>query len=603
MKKLSFEELMDIEVTSASKRSEKLSETASAIQVITGAEVRRSAASNLPDALRLLPNVRVAQLNSYAWIVTTRGFSTLFANKLLVLIDGRTVYTPLVAGVFWDVQNLLLEDLDKIEVISGPGGSLWGANAVNGVINITTKSARDTQGLYVSTGHGSPVGAFGAVRYGGRVGSQLYYRVYGQSFERGHSYLSNGQPDTDDWRMGSGGARLDWYPSANDILTLQGDVYAGTEHTQPDTEANGQNVLGRWTRVLGPGSDLQVQMYYDHTYRDAGPSLLTDRLATYDFDFQHRFPLGKAQSVLWGAGYRHMASSVDYRTTRVGFVPPERDMELFSGFLQDEIALRPDRLKLTLGAKLEHNVFSGFEIQPTVRLAWLPDARQTVWTAISRAIRSPSRIDVDFHIPGMDIQPGTRGVDGGPNFDSEKVVAYEAGYRVQPIERLSLSLAGFYNRYDDLYSVEALPGTPTFQIQNGGRGSSWGAELSGRWEATETWHFRGGYTYFRRELSPKAGHSYDPSVLVNDPEHQWVLQSILDLSASWQLDVTARYTGTAPSPRVPHFFLFDVRLAWHRANWEFSVVAQNLGDRRHGEFGAHPVQLPSGYFGRVTFRW
>jgi iron complex outermembrane receptor protein len=606
LKKLSLEELMDIEVTSVSKRAEKLSETASAIQVVTGEDIRRSGAASLPEALRLAANLQVAQVDSRQWAISARGFNNTLANKLLVMIDGRTIYTPLYAGVFWDVQQVLLEDIDQIEVISGSGGTLWGANAVNGVINIVTKSARDTQGTLVTGGGGSLLQDFGAVRYGDRIGSNLFFRVYGQHFDRDSTRLPGGNAGTNAWGMTQGGLRVDWYPSEANTLTVQGDGYGGAieQPASGDTTVDGQNLLGRWTHTFSSESDLQVQMYFDRTWRDI-PNTFAEDLKTYDFDFQHRFPIGERQSIMWGGGYRLMQDEVA-NSAALAFLPSDRNMQLFGGFLQDEITLISERLKFTIGTKLEHNDFSGFEFQPSGRLAWTPDERQTIWGAISRAVRSPSRIDTDFFTPPPPVAPGTPNLAGGPTFDSETVIAYELGYRVRPIEKMSLSLAAFFNDYDDLRSLEQTAPN-TFEFRNGLHGESWGVELSGTFQATPWWRLRGGYTYLEERISQKPGHTdlNQGRGEGNDPRHQCSLQSILDLPAHFQFDVTARYVDALPFPAVPGYFTFDARLAWQFKHLELSVVGQNLWDDSHPEFGAAATrqEIPRSIYGKVTFRW
>ena len=604
-KKMSLSELMALEITTASRVPEKLSQSPSAVQVITGEAVHRSGAMNLADALRLAPNLQVGQINSYGWTISSRGFNALFANKLLVMIDGRSVYTPLDAGVFWDAQNILLEDLDRIEVVSGPGGTLWGANAVNGVINIITKSAKDTQGLYVSGGAGSLLRDFGAVRYGGSAGTNLYYRVYAQRFDRNAMDLQDGSRGVDGVNLSQGGFRMDYYPSEVNTLTLQGDFYGGEYNTRIPTNStlDGQNILGRWTHAFSEESDLSVQMYVDRTWRRDINSTINDELTTYDLDFQHRFPLGGRQTILWGAGYRLMKDETP-TTSFLGFVPEDRNMQLFSGFLQDEITLVPERWKFTIGTKLEHNDFSGFEVQPSVRLAWTPTERQTIWGAISRAVRSPSRIDADYHIP----KTPPYFVGGGPDFDSEKVIAYELGYRVQPLRKLSLSLATFFNQYDDVYTVEPrnLAGGFPFTIQNGLEGQSWGVELSGNYQPFERWRLRGGYTYFHKDLWNKPGHSFSEdniATLGNDPEHQFVLQSMLDLPHRFQFDLTARYIDSLPRPELASYFTFDARLGWqYDEHIELAVVGQNLWQEHHLE---SPIgeEIPRSVFGTVTVRW
>jgi iron complex outermembrane receptor protein len=601
LKRMSLGELFDLEVTTVSKRPEKLTETASAIQVITAEDIRRSGATSLTEALRLVSNLRVAQINGYAWVVSARGFSGSFTNKLLVMIDGRTVYTPLFAGVLWDVQQVVLEDIERIEVVSGPGGTLWGANAVNGVINVITKGAKDTQGVYVSGSGGSLLQHSSTARYGGAVGANLLFRVYGQRSDRQGTF-SDGKASASAWDITQAGFRLDWQPSAANTVTLQGDLYGGTEQTTPlESSLNGQNVLGRWTRTLSQDSDVTVQLYVDRTWRRDVPSTITDELITSDVDVQHRFPLGGRHSIVWGGGYRRMQDDTPTSTTFVGFLPQRRTMNLFSGFAQDEVTLVPARLKLTVGSKLERNSFSGIEVQPSARLAWTPREQHTIWSAVSRAVRSPSRIDVDYHIPAVAITIGTLGVNGGPTFRSETVVAYELGYRVQPTATSSVSLATFYNAYDHLYSVESVRGTPTYQIENGTRGQSWGVELSDTYQPVAWWRLRGGYTYFHKDLWEKPGHRFDSSSLGNDPAHQVVLQSIFDLPAHTQLDLVTRYSDALPAPRQPGYASVDLRIAWQVRHWELAVVGQNLTDDRHAEFGTQ--EIPRSVYGKMTARF
>ena len=598
LKRLSLEDLLNQDVTVVSRRAEKLSEAPSAVQVITGEDIQRSGATSLPEALRLAPNLEVAQVNSHDWAISARGFNNTLANKLLVMIDGRSIYTPLDAGVFWDVQNVLLEDIDRIEVVSGPGGTLWGANAVNGVINIVTKSAKETQGLMMEGGGGSFLQDFGAIRYGGGNGTNLFFRVYAQRFDQDSTVFASGKDADNSWDMSQGGFRMDWYQSDVNTLTVQGDAYSGSEAgTNGPTFIDGQNMLARWTHTISDTSDLTVQTYFDRTWRQIPDSFAED-LATYDLDIQHRFALGQRQSVTWGAGYRLMDDDVQNGAT-IAFVPPKRNMQLFSGFAQDEITVVPDRLQFTIGTKLEHNDFSGFEVQPSVRLAWTPDERQTVWGAISRAVRSPSRVDSDLRSPGT--PPFT--IVGDPDFESETLIAYEAGYRVRPIDRLSLSLAGYYNAYDHLRSLDTL--TPTsFMIGNGFQGQTWGFEFSGNYQVTDYWRLRGGYTYLNKLLWPiKAG--VLPSVREgDDPQNQVLIQSILDLPAHFQLDGVGRYVDTLENPHVRSYVTFDLRLAWwYKGKVEISVVGQNLWTKQHAEFGAAATrqEIPRSVFGKVAW--
>ncbi len=375
LKKLSIEELMNVEVTSISMRPEKLTVVASAVQVITGEDIHRSGVTRLPEALRLASNLQMSQANSHDWAITARGFNGLpssggiLANKLLAMVDGRVIYNPLFGGVYWDVQNVLLEDVDRIEVVSGPGGTLWGANAVNGVINVVTKSAKETQGLYVSGTGGSLLQNFGGIRLGGRsqIDSNLYFRIYTQRFDQKSTTLENGKDAKDGWNMTQGGFRMDYYPSKANTLTLQGDFYGGlVNDSVKRANVDGQNVLARFAHLFSERSNLTIRAYFDRTWRKTpnSTSPFFYELNTYDFDIQHRFSLGEKHSVLWGGAYR-----LQKDRTATTFVPLNRDMPLYSGFVQDEIALVPDQIKLTVGSKFLNNVFSGFEIQPSARVA------------------------------------------------------------------------------------------------------------------------------------------------------------------------------------------------------------------------------------------
>jgi iron complex outermembrane receptor protein len=607
LKKLSVEELMDIEVTSVSKHPEKLTEAASAIQVITHDDIRRSGATTIPEALRLAPNLQVAQLNSHHWIISARGFNNIFANKLLVMIDGRTVYSPLFAGVFWDAQNVLLEDVDRIEIISGPGGTLWGANAVNGVINIITKRAKNSQGLFVSGAAGSALRGLASVRYGSSVGPNLFYRAYAQYSDRDQTVLPNGEDNIDKWSITQGGFQMEWYPTEVNTLSVQGNFYRGIQETAPEeSPMDGQNIMGRWTRSFSNRSELIVQAYFDRTWRRDVPGTVYDELETYDLDVQHRFLPGERHDVLWGAGYRIMNDKTINTTQFLGLVPADRRMDLLSTFIQDAITLLPEHLKLTIGTKLQHNDFSGFEIQPSARLAW-SIKQHLIWTAVSRAVRAPSRIDVDYHIPTYEVPPQYPSVAGGPNFTSEKVIAYELGSRLQPSSKWSISLAGFYNQYDDLYSVEPLPGTMTYQIQNGVKGYSYGGELSGNYQPIPRWRLRGGYTYFSKKLENKPGNMSAPIALANlgsDAKNQFLLQSILDLPAHFQVDMVLRHIDTLPSTQfyeeVPSYYSFDARLAWHFRQLEIAVVGQNIFHELHSEFAG--IRIPRNFYGKISWR-
>lgn len=605
LKRLSLEELMNMDVTSVSRRSERLSQSASAIQVITGEDIRRSGATSLAEALRLAPNLHVAQVNASQWAISARGFNNVLANKLLVLIDGRTVYTPLYAGVFWDAQNPPLESIDRIEVISGPGGALWGANAVNGVINVITRSAKDTPGWTVAAAGGTELRGGGSIRYGTQLAPDLHLRTYAKGFERGSTEFTAGGDANDTWHMMQGGFRLDQRRERSQ-LTVQGDVYDGRPNPDGTTPvaAKGLNLLGRWSRAFSDGSDVRLQLYYDRNYRDFRNDF-TEDLATYDLDWQHRFQAGGRQELIWGLGVRIM----EHRTTNLAlfaFEPSDRTLRLFSGFVQDEIALVPDRLRFTIGTKFERNEYTGWEIQPSARLAWTPTGRHTLWAAASRAVRTPARIDRDFY---LSVPPSLPFITGN-GFTSEELIAWEAGWRLQPSARSSLALSGFYHVYDKLRSAE--PGPPPFGIpltfENGVRGNSYGIELAGMYQISERWRLRGGYTLFDKDLVLKPGSSdlNAASAESDDPRHQLLIQSIADLPGRLQFDLVARFVDVLPNPAIPSYVGVDVRLGWQPIpQLELALVGQNLVEPRHAEFSSTnpaPRDVERGGYAKLTWR-
>ena len=598
LKELSIEDLMNIEVTSVSKVPQRLSQVASAIQVITHDDILRSGATNIPEALRLSPNLQVAQVNSSAWIISARGFNTVFANKLLVLIDGRTVYTPLFGGVLWELQGVLLEDVDRIEVISGPGAALWGANAVNGVINIITRKSQESQGLYASATAGDFLKTAFAARYGNHIGEKFFYKIYAQTADRKDTPLAD-----DGWYRDQIGLRIDMPIDEKNNITIQGDAYVGDKNSLPSkSRFDGQNILARWTHTVSDKSEFILQTYYDRYWRDDPGT--ADQLSTYDLDFQHRVNIKKIHTLLYGAGYRVVHDNVINRNGFAGLVPADRVMPLYSAFVQDEVSLG-EKVKVTLGSKFLHNVFSGFEIQPSVRGAWSVSANSTVWAAVSRAIRAPSRFDVDYRLPIQPQPPTSPSVIGTTDFKSEVLHAFELGYRIQSNQKLSLSLATFYNDYDDVYSVELRQGTQTYVIQNGSAGKTWGAELSGFYQILKPWRLRGGFTYFAKDLHAKDGRDHDPSYLSNDAKHQVVLQSMLDLPLHFKLDVVGRYLDYIPAsfatPRIPDYTTFDVRLAWSFKQFDIAVIGQNLAARHHLEFGT--ITAPRSAYAKIICRF
>jgi len=628
LKNLSLEELMDLDVTSVAKEPQHYGQAPAAIDVITGDEIQRSGASSIPEALRLADNLNVAQKSSQGWAISARGFNTDLANKLLVLIDGRTVYTPLYSGVFWDVQDYLLEDIDQIEVISGPGGTLWGANAVNGVINITTKSAKDTQGLYVEGGGGSELRDFTGARYGGTLASNVYYRVYGKYFDRTSEVYSNGNSASDSWRMGQGGFRIDSEASPQNPLTLQGDFYSGDENLGAaggDTRTGGGNVLGRWTHDFADDSDMSLQLYYDRTHiavpkpavfvDPAG--ILRDDLDTYDLDFQDRFHLGQRNNIVWGLGYRFTHDVVG-NAPSTEFLPPVLDQNLFSGFVQDEIKLH-EKLFLTLGSKLEHNDYTGFEVEPSARLQWNATPKQMFWGAVSRAVRTPSRIDHDLLEPtGLPAPLPTSLLDGSSNFVSETLIAYELGYRAQLSSKISTSISTFYNVYDNIRSY--TPGPPPFGFPitaaNNLEGETYGTELTADYQILDWWRLHGGYDFLHENIHVKSG-QVDFSNGLNetaDPEQQFSIRSSMELPDNVDFDTGLRWVdsfqinnGGKPAT-VPSYFELDARLAWRPTkNLEFSIVGQNLLHDQHEEYGvpgsATTEEIVRSVYGKVSWQF
>jgi iron complex outermembrane receptor protein len=638
----SLDELVNLKVTSVSKKPEKLSHAPAAIAVVTGEDIRRSGATTIAEALRLAPGLEVARVDSLTWAISSRGFNDLFANKLLVLMDGRSVYTPLFSGVYWDVQDTLLEDLDRIEVIRGPGAALWGANAVNGVINITTKSAKETQGGLVSGGGGTEERGFGAVRYGGQINDRAWYRVYAKYADHDDMATPSGGDAGDDWDQYRTGFRVDWEHSPPNLFTLQGDAYGGTEHQryilatptapysalQPQTiRVAGGNLVGRWSHTFHEEADLRLQAYYDRTHRDL--EVFCEDRHTFDVDLQVHHPLGARQDIVWGLGYRYTDSHNLKSNFNLSFVPAERQTEEYSAFVQDEITLVEDRLRLTLGSKFEHNDYTGWEIQPSGRLLWTPHPRHSAWASVSRAVRTPSRADEDLRLVNTVIPPGTPPfllpapgavtLVGNPDKRSETMLAYEAGYRVQLHERVTMDLAGFYNDYDRLTTFEpagtdlsTLPshiGLPQI-FSNVSEAETYGGEVAVNLQLTEWWRLRPSYSYLQVQLHRRS--SLDPTAEDaegDSPHHQVTLRSEMDLPWRLQLDCVARYVDSLPNRNIPSYAELDVRLGWRPTQqFEISIVGQNLLDNQHPEFnqlilGPPQAEIERGIYGKITFRF
>jgi iron complex outermembrane recepter protein len=621
LKQLSLAQLGDVEVTTASKEPEEVWKTPAAVFVITQEDIRRSGATSIPDVLRLAPGVEVAQVDSDHWSVGIRGFGGVLASKLLVLIDGRSVYTPLFAGVYWQAQAVPLEDIERIEVIRGPGGTIWGANAVDGIINIITKSSKDTHGSMVSLGGGNVDEGNGVARYGSGNDHGFNYRVYSLGFVRGAEFHSGG-PNFDDWRMGQAGFRTDWEESARDTFTFQGDVYRegageGTTYAlySPPSQVNaygtadltGGNLLGRWKRVLNEGSDLQLQAYFDRT-NHFEPEYGETR-DTFDVDFLHHLTLPKQQNFLWGLGARVSPSNVIQLVPTINFTPQHLTDLVYSGFVQDEIPFFDKRFSVIVGTKLEHNNYTGFEVQPSGRLLWNRTPRESWWGAVTRAVRTPSRLDTDVELTDFATAtplPIYLRVDGNPKFQSEELVAYETGYRRLVTAHCYLDLALFYNDYNDLYSFQV--GSPFFETSptpahailplltsNGIEGTTKGFEISPDWQPVKTWELRPSYSYLDMEFENKPG-SNDPTSVAgyegSSPRHMVAIQSFVSLPKKLEFDQTYRYVSTLPAQAVGSYQTADARFGWHMTpELELSVGGQNLLQPHYAQYGGDPGGL------------
>jgi iron complex outermembrane receptor protein len=646
---LSLEELMNIEVTSVSKKPQKAWESAAAVFVITQEDIRRSGATSIAEALRMAPGIHVARITASKWAISSRGFNDRFANKLLVLVDGRSVYTPLYSGVYWEVQDTLLEDIERIEVIRGPGATLWGANAVNGVINIITKKAKDTQGTMVIAGAGTEERGFGSVRYGSTLGEDAHYRVYAKYFDRDEYVDAEGDDASDDWDMWRTGFRLDWEKSGSNAITLQGDIYDGessdvdnspTPHSSSAKDENafcGAHILARWDRSFSEVHGFRLQLYWDWSDYDA---LSTNEVRhTIDVDFNHTFRLGQDHEVVWGLGYRLSHDDLEGSPTG-SFDPRSRNDQLFSCFIQDEISFLNDRLHFIFGSKFEHNDYTGFEYQPSSRLIWTPNPLNSLWMAISRAVRTPSRSEQDVTVrferltPNHPLNPIFIPIaveaKGDRDFDSEEVISYEIGYRASLREWLALDIAAFYTDYDNLRTGEVkrpfFERTPRplqlvvpFVMKNQGEGETYGVELSLECRLRDWWHLQAAYGALEMQLHTQI----DRTTLIGKvmaaelegaedkaPHHLVSLRSSMDLGEDFEVDLWLRYSDSLPDEDINSFITLDARLGWKPfRGLEIAIVGHNLLDDRHPEFGTdYAVLTPSteierGVYGKITWRF
>jgi len=638
VKQLSLEQLGNVEVTTATKEPAQVWKTSAAIFVITQEDIQRSGATSIPDVLRLAPGVEVAQIDSSKWSIGIRGFGSRLTRDVLVLIDGRTVYTTLLAGTYWEVQNVLLDDVDRIEVIRGPGGTIWGPNAVNGVINIITKASKETHGELVSTGGGNVDQGFFNARYGGGNGSTFDYRIYALGFDRGPEYHSDGA-NYDRWRTAQGGFRMDFTHETRDSFTLQGDIYdegagesvSATSYTPPYSQIidgtarlSGGNILGRWERKLGDGTDFQLQAYYDRANRRE-PNFI-DLRNTFDVDFLDRFVLPGRQQISWGLGARWSQGDNPTVFSGLTFQPTERTDRLFTAFLQDEVGIIPDRLSLSIGTKFLRTNYTGLQLQPSARLLWTPTDKQTLWAAFTHAVRTPSDAERAFYLSGFGGIDTTTGMpifarfNANPDFRSEQLNGYEIGYRQLLSQSVYLDIAGFYNHYSDLFSeditgpefIETNP-APTHillpaNFGNGLLGTTRGVEIAPEWRPTKSWRLRASYSFLQMNIEKSPG-SLDvgtaPSIEGSSPRHQVSAQSGYDFSKVFNFDLSYRFVSALTKESVSAYSTADARFRWQVTHQiQLSVTGQNLLQPHHYESAGDPgplVGIKRNVYGQITW--
>lgn len=617
----SIEELGQLVVVMPARQRQSVQQASSAIYVITAEDIRRSGYTTLPEILRLAPGVEVARNGAHTWTISIRGFTENISNKLLVLIDGRSVYSPLFAGVFWDAQDVFIPDIERIEIISGPGGTLWGTNAVNGVINIMTRSAGNTQGVLVNAGGGNEINGFGGVRYGWQPGENIAARAYVKYQNHGDSEARTGGSAFDEWDRTQAGFRMDWRLNEADDIRFEGDIYDATlsdllrgDFTLgtlpgPDMPGNvdlaGHNLVARWRRQLDNGL-IRLQAYYDYTERFQ-PGTFEEQRDTVDVDFQHQLQAGR-HNLVWGAGYRSTSDKMG-NTLFATFLPPERTIETWRLFAQDEFPLVPDKLLMTVGLELNQNTYTDWEWQPNLRLSWLIDDNQTFWASVSRAVRIPARLNTDLVLTAPLSNPNIPvpiyfNVFGSEDFQSEELVATEAGYRMLVNQDLWFDAAVFYNQYDRLQSQEVgtpfvvgdppeyfvIPGT----LANLLKGDTWGGTLVTTWQARSDWRLQFQYAYldFDLELKPPSANVDALNIAGNSPEHQAAVYSYLELPWNLELFAGVRYVDELPSFDLSDRIAVDASLGWRpRENFRLSLTGRDLTEDEHLEFGSASSNL------------
>jgi iron complex outermembrane recepter protein len=637
LKQLTLEQLGNVSVTTATKEPTEVWKTPAAVYVITQEDIQRSGAISIPEALRLAPGVEVARIDSNKWSIGIRGFGSRLSRDVLVLIDGRTVYTTLLAGTYWEVQNLMLQDVDHIEVVRGPGATIWGPNALNGVINIITKSTKETQGVLISTGGGNVDEGFVNARYGGSDGSNFNYRIYAIAFDRGPEFHTD-RNNYDSWRAVQSGFRVDFASNSRNNFTVQGDAYdegAGETvnaitYTPPyaqifrgTEQLSGWNILGRWRRTEGAGKDMQLQAYFDRT--DRREPNFADYRNTVDIDFLDRFRLPGNQQISWGLGARASTGTNPTIVSGLYFIPQTRTDALYTGFLLDEIAPMENRLLLSLGTKIIKTNYTGVQLQPSARLLWTPTSKQSLWAAFTHALRTPSDAERAFYLTGLiAVEPnGTpffARFNPNPNFRSEELNGYEAGYRQLVGKNLYFDLAAFYNHYGDLFSedivgppfLENSPAPPHLllpaQFANGLLGTTRGVEIAPQWQPMNFWRLAASYSYLDMKLNRSPG-SLDvgtaPIIEGSSPRHEVTAQSDFEFKP-FSLDLTYRFVSALPALKINSYSTADSRFNWrYKSYLNFSVVGRNLFQPHHYEFPSDPgpnVGDKRSVYGQITWQ-